>query len=104
MASSSKVDFSSVYEQPILFKYNEEIEEILHTNEHKRTMFLAWFKGNKIYPKGKIFTYSEYFSHFVWMEEEREWKQRKTCVSIGRLTYIPSGSGELYYLRLLLNF
>jgi len=38
------------------------------------------------------------------MAEQREWKPRKKGVSIGRLTYIPSGLGELDYLRLLLNF
>ncbi|XP_068504571.1 uncharacterized protein [Phaseolus vulgaris] len=38
------------------------------------------------------------------MADKREWKPRKIGVSIGRLTYIPTGSGELYYLRLLLNY
>jgi len=33
------------------------------------------------------------------MAEQREWKPRKMGVSIGRLTYIPIGLGELYYLR-----
>ena len=38
------------------------------------------------------------------MAEQIEWKPRKRGVSIGRLTYIPPGLGELYYLMLLLNF
>ena len=38
------------------------------------------------------------------MANKREWKPRKIGVSIGRLTYIPVGSGELYYLRLLLSY
>ena len=38
------------------------------------------------------------------MSEQREWKPRKKGVSIGRLTYIPPCTKELYYLRLLLNF
>jgi len=49
-------------------------------------------------------TYSEYPSQFVWMEDGREWKPRKIGVNIGRLTYIPLGSGELYHLRTLLNY
>ena len=104
MASSSKLTFHLLKEQPILFKDNEDIDEILHTNEHKRTMFLAWCEANKIYPEGKNLTYSQYPNHFVWMSEQREWKPRKKGVSIGRLTYIPPCTGELYYLRLLLNF
>jgi len=38
------------------------------------------------------------------MEDGREWKPRKIGVNIGRLTYIPLGSGELYHLRTLLNY
>jgi len=67
-------------------------------------MFLARFEANKIYPLGKNLTYCEYPRHFVWVADKREWKPRKIGVSIGRLTYIPPGSGELYYLRLLLNY
>ena len=93
--------FHLLYEQPIQFKDNEDIDEILHTNEHKRAMFLAWFEANKMYPEGKNLTYSEYPNHFVWMAEQREWKPRKRGVSIGRLTYSLPGSGELYNLRLL---
>ena len=67
-------------------------------------MFLAWFEANKIYPLGKNLTYCEYPRFFVWMADRREWKPRKNGLSIGRLTYIPAGSGELYYLRLLLSY
>jgi len=99
-----RLTFHLLYEKPILFKDNEDIDEILNFNEHKRTMFFAWFKANKIYPLGKKLTYCEYRRYFVWMADKREWKPRKIGVSIGRLTYIPTGSGELYYLRLLLNY
>jgi len=61
--------FHLLYEQPILFKDNEEIDEILNTNEHKRIMFLAWFEANKIYLEGQHLTYYEYPSQFVWMAE-----------------------------------
>ena len=76
----------------------------MHTNDIKEQCFLAWFEANRIYPEGKNLTYSEYPSHFVWIAEQREWKPRKRGVTVGRLTYIPLGSRELYYLRLLLNF
>ena len=71
------MNFHLLYEQPIFFKDNEDIDEILNFNEHKRTMFLAWFEANKIYPLGKKLTYCEYPRYFVWMAEKREWKLRK---------------------------
>jgi len=35
--------------------------------------------------------------------KEKEWKPMKKGYNIGRLTYIPPGYGELYYLRILLT-
>jgi len=39
----------------------------------------------------------------VWMAKEKEWKPRKKGYNIGSLTYIPPGSREIYYLRILLT-
>jgi len=61
------------------------------------------FEANKVYEEGKQLTYSEFPSKFVWFAKEKEWKPRKKGYNIGRLTYIPLGSGELYYLRILLT-
>ena len=66
-------------------------------------MFLAWFEANKVYEEGKQLTYSEFPSKFVWFAKEKEWKPRKKGYNIGRLTYIPLGSREIYYMRILLT-
>jgi len=47
-------------------------------------------------------TYSEFPNMFVWMPQQRVWKPRKHGYMIGRVTYVPLGSGELYYMRILL--
>jgi len=60
-----RLTFHLLYEQPILFKDNEDIDEILNTNEHKQTMFLSWFEANKVYSQGRNLTYFEYPRHFV---------------------------------------
>jgi len=56
-----------------MFKDHDKIDEILNRNEHKRAMFLAWFKANKIYLEGQNLSYFEYSSQFVWMAQRREW-------------------------------
>ena len=66
-------------------------------------MFLAWFEANKIYTEGKELTYSKFPSKFVWFAKEKKWKPRKKGYNIGRLTNIPPGSGDLYYLRIVLT-
>lgn len=48
-------------------------------------------------------TYAEFPTQFVWKQDTREWRPRQTRYAIGRLSYIPPGSGELYYERCLLN-
>ncbi|XP_027903668.1 uncharacterized protein LOC114163562 [Vigna unguiculata] len=90
-------------QQSALFKDDDDINVVFNRYENANTMFLAWFEANKVYEEGKQLTYSEFPSKFVWFAKEKEWKPRKKGYNIGRLTYIPPGSGELYYLRILLT-
>jgi len=90
-------------QQSALFKDDDDINVVFNRYENGNTMFLAWFEVNKIYIEGKQLTYYEFPSKFVWFAKEKEWKLRKKGYNIGRLTYIPFGSGDLYYLRILLT-
>jgi hypothetical protein len=67
------------------------------------TMFLAWFKANQDYEQGRDLTYAEFPHKFVYHVQDRYWSPRQKGFSIGRLTYVPVGAGELYYLRVLLT-
>ncbi|XP_019153447.1 PREDICTED: uncharacterized protein LOC109149911 [Ipomoea nil] len=40
---------------------------------------------------------------FVWKKDIRKWQPKKRGFSIGRVFYVPPGSGEIFYLRCLLN-
>ncbi|XP_056689832.1 uncharacterized protein [Spinacia oleracea] len=67
-------------------------------------MFLGWMELNKTDPIARSLTYAEFPTKFVWNKDgNREWSTRKQRFSIGRVYYIPPGSGELYYLSALLN-
>ncbi|XP_072077848.1 uncharacterized protein [Arachis hypogaea] len=69
----------------------------------KESMFLAWFTANKEYAIARELTYNEFPSKFVWKSSPRGWEPRKSHQVIGRMIFVPPSSGELYYLRLLLN-
>jgi len=90
-------------QQPVLFKDDDRIDDVLHRNENMNTMFLAWFEANKKFEEGTNLTYAEFPTKFVWMSQQKQWKPRKQGYSIGRLTYVPPGSCECYYMRILLK-
>ena len=98
-----RLTFHLFREQAVLFKDDDEIDDVLKNNVNKNTMFLAWFEANKKYVEGRTLTYDDFPTKFAWMTKQREWKTRKNGFSIGRLTFVPPGSGKLYYLRILLT-
>ncbi|CAH9121125.1 unnamed protein product [Cuscuta epithymum] len=60
--------------------------------------------ANEKYLEARSLTYAQFPSAFVWKQKTREYCPRKRGHSIGRLHFVPPGSGELYYLRTLLNY
>lgn len=53
-------------QQPIYFKYEEEIDTVVIRKGELKTMFLAWFDANKSYVEGRDLTYSEFPTRFVY--------------------------------------
>lgn len=86
-----------------MFKDGEKIKNVVNRSELLGTMFLAWFEANKIYSEGRNLTYAEFPTKFVYIPKDRRWQPRKQGLSIGRLSYVPVGAGELYYMRILLT-
>uniref|UniRef100_A0A0D3D610 ATP-dependent DNA helicase n=1 Tax=Brassica oleracea var. oleracea TaxID=109376 RepID=A0A0D3D610_BRAOL len=58
---------------------------------------------NKIDPDARKLTYVQFLTKYVWNKTEHTWTKRKIGQSIGRLYNVHPSSGELYYLRLLIN-
>jgi stress-induced morphogen len=48
-------------------------------------------------------TYSNFPSKWVWHKKDKEWRLRKSGRCIGRIYYVHPGSGEHFYIRMLLN-
>ena len=69
-----------------------------------RSMFLEWMKCNAKYPEARELRYFEFSGKYVWKKKDREWYPRQKGFSIGRLYHAYPGSGERYYLRILLNY
>ncbi|XP_016192445.1 uncharacterized protein LOC107633319 [Arachis ipaensis] len=89
-------------EQNIIFKDDDDLEEIVEVEEGKCTMFLAWMEANKKIESSQFFIYAEFSNQFVYDREVREWNPRKRGNSIGRLNYVSPGTCDIYYMRILL--
>ncbi|XP_058729905.1 uncharacterized protein LOC131601957 [Vicia villosa] len=98
-----RLSFHLENEQSIMFSESNSVESVLNRSEEIDTMFLAWFEANKKFPDGRDLTYGEFPTRFVYDKSVRAWHPRQRGNSIGRLTYIPPGCGNVFYLRLLLT-
>jgi hypothetical protein len=98
-----RLTFHEERKQSIVFKDSSDLTSVLRRNQHKDTMFLAWMEANRRYSQGRHLTYGQFPSVFSYDCDNRFWKPRKRSGSVGRLSFVPHSSSELYYLRLLLN-
>lgn len=79
------------------------MESVLSRVQNTRTMFLAWFDCCERYPEARELTYAELPTRFVYDAKEKVWNPRKKGFAIGRLAPVSPSSGQLYFLRVLLN-
>ncbi|XP_059289718.1 uncharacterized protein LOC132043247 isoform X6 [Lycium ferocissimum] len=99
-----RLSFHLPNEQPVIFSDDDHIENVVNRPTVRESMFLSWFEANKEYPEARDLTYAEFPLKFRWDQNLKKWVRRKTSAfSIGRIFFVTPGSGELYYLRLLLN-
>lgn len=64
---------------------------------------MAWFKTNQADPEARKLLYSEFPERYTWDKQNRQWKQRKLGITIGRMCTASPCQGERYYLRILLT-
>ncbi|XP_019160729.1 PREDICTED: uncharacterized protein LOC109157284 [Ipomoea nil] len=89
--------------QSVVFQDDDTIDHVLNRETVGQSMFNAWFVANQKFKEASLLTYIEMPTKFVWKKDIREWHPRKKGFSIGRIFYVPPASGEIYYLRCLLN-
>ncbi|KAH0757108.1 hypothetical protein KY290_020601 [Solanum tuberosum] len=102
--SVERLSFHLPDNQNVIFSDDDPIDVVINKPTVKESMFLRWLEANKEFPEARHLTYAEFPLKFVWKQQSKRWEKRKTSAfSIGRIFFVPPGSGEQYYLRLLLN-
>ncbi|XP_050897469.1 uncharacterized protein LOC127104325 [Lathyrus oleraceus] len=87
----------------VYYKDYEKISNVLTKASVTESMFTTWFKANKKFEEVKLLTYGKFVSKSFYVKKTRSWKPRKRGYTIGRLTWFPHSTGELYYLPMVLT-
>ncbi|XP_019150540.1 PREDICTED: uncharacterized protein LOC109147333 [Ipomoea nil] len=99
-----RLSFHLPEQQTVVFEDDDDaMDDVLNRSSVAHNMFLEWFETNKKYQEARSLTYAEMPTKFVWKKDVRQWHPRKKDFAIGRIFYVPLGTGEIYYLRSLLN-
>ncbi|XP_019191668.1 PREDICTED: uncharacterized protein LOC109186192 [Ipomoea nil] len=101
--SVERLSFHLPNEQSIIFHDDDLVDDVVNRPTVAQSIFTAWFEANKKYAAGRELTYSQMPTKFVWKSDKREWQPRQRNWAIGRIFYVPPNTGEIFYLRCLLN-
>ncbi|KAL1355887.1 uncharacterized protein [Arachis hypogaea] len=101
--SVQRLTFHLPNQQHVVFDDADITTHVYLRNKDLLTMFTGWMMANRRFSEGRSLTYVEYPGKFVYCLRSREWKPRQRGFSIGRLSFAHPSSGELFYMRMLLN-
>ncbi len=90
-------------QQMVLFDDDDDVQEVAARTAISRMMLIEWFKTNQESEAARSLTFDQFPQQWVWNRKLKRWTMRKRGFAIGRMYYAHSRSGELYYLRMLLN-
>ncbi|XP_049392501.1 uncharacterized protein LOC125856887 [Solanum stenotomum] len=88
----------------IIFDESMPIESVISRHDLEKIEFTEWFKANKEYPDARELTYSDFPTCWVRNGSDKKWTRRKKGHAVGRIYFAHPGSGERFYMRMLLNF
>nr|GEW96385.1 hypothetical protein [Tanacetum cinerariifolium] len=98
-----RLPFHLKEEQSVIFNATDSVDYALDKASVNETKFIAWMETNKTDEEARKLLYHEFPTYYVWKQEERIWLKRQKGICIGRVHHVPPSSGELFYLRVLLN-
>ncbi|KAL6574841.1 hypothetical protein OROMI_012126 [Orobanche minor] len=101
--SVERLSFHLPGQQVVVYHESDEVGQVVERCTVKCSKFVAWFKANEKYPEARELTYAQLPSYFTWRQKTREWVPRYQHKCVGRLYFVRPGTGERFYLRLLLN-
>ncbi|CAH1426925.1 unnamed protein product [Lactuca virosa] len=102
-----RLSFHLQDKQPVVFKPSQRVTNVTNVVSKPTiaaSQFLAWMECNSYDEKARELSYVEFPTQYVWNKSDKVWTRRKTKTkSLGRINHVSPKSGDVYYLRILLN-
>lgn len=98
-----KLPFHLSNSQQVVFNDYDTLESAINKPSSQKTMLLAWFEANKEHPEARNIRYVDFPQNFEYKNDTYSWAPRKQGFSIGRIMHVSPGTGEDYYIMLLLD-
>ncbi|XP_071692482.1 uncharacterized protein [Rutidosis leptorrhynchoides] len=84
----------------VIFDEEDLVENVLDSESVNRSQFLEWMNMNRVNEDARQLSYLE----FVWNKETKLWSPKNVFTgTIGRIHHVSPQTGELLFLRILLN-
>jgi hypothetical protein len=90
-------------QQMVLFRDDDDVQEVATRSVISRTMLTEWFKTNQESEVARSLMFDQFPRQWVWNRKLKRWTLRKRGFAIGHMYYAHPTSGERYYLQMLLN-
>ncbi|KAH8934536.1 hypothetical protein BDL97_18G088100 [Sphagnum fallax] len=90
-------------QQMVLFRNDDDVQEVATRSVISRTMLTEWFKTNQESEVARSLMFDQFPQQWVWNRKLKRWTLRKRGFAIGHMYYAHPTSGERYYLQMLLN-
>lgn len=90
----------------VIFSESDELDRLVNNPSICKTMLTEWFVANQRHPSARSLTYLEFPSQWIWNNSDKVWTRRqrskKLGSKIGHIYHVHPGTGEHFFLRVLL--
>ncbi|KAK9053778.1 hypothetical protein SSX86_024852 [Deinandra increscens subsp. villosa] len=92
-------------QQNVTFRERTLLQDVVANPMSRKTTLTEWLECNRTSSAGRHLRYVKYLKEYKWYFKYKTWIRRtsRKKPSIGRLVYVHPTSGELFYLRMMLN-
>jgi len=82
----------------VLFRDDDDVQEVATQLAISRTMLIEWFKTNQESEVARNLTFDQFPQQWVWNQKLKRWTLCKRSFAIGHMYYAHPTSSECYYL------